>query len=99
MSDFGRLAEKRAIRGANGTTEQLQICSSERSMVSFSVYLIRGVIMYVQMHGGFFILKSDGRGIIRSFERSMVLRVYTFNIMQNAMQNTLHKRGECDIFK
>ena len=51
------------------------------------------------MHGGFFILKSDGRGIIRSFERSMVLRVYTFNIMQNAMQNTLHKRDECDIFK
>ena len=51
------------------------------------------------MHGGFFILKSDGRGIIHSFERSMVLRVYTFDIMQNAMQNTLHKRGKCDIFK
>lgn len=85
----------RAICGDNGTTEQMQICSSKRSMVSFSVYLIRGVIMY----GGFFILKSDGRGIIRSFERSMVLRVYTFAIMQNAMQNTLHKRDECDIFK
>ena len=43
----GRLAEIHAICQDNGTTEQLQICSSERSMVSFSVYLIRGVIMYV----------------------------------------------------
>ena len=31
VSDFGRLAEKRAIRGANGTTEQLQICSFKRN--------------------------------------------------------------------
>lgn len=47
VSDFERLAEMRAIRGVNGITEQLQICSSKRSMVSFSVYLVRGVIMYV----------------------------------------------------
>ena len=47
VSDFGRLAEMYAICGVNGTTEQLQICSYKRSMVSFSVYLMREVIMYV----------------------------------------------------
>lgn len=38
-----------AIRGANGTTEQLQICSSERSMVSFCV-LIRDVFTFVLLY-------------------------------------------------